>query len=1016
MDNTAKRIRLDTDTDTPQSLQETPIHRIRLASGPVLGPPLPPLTPVNNVTQLSQDFLPNDDDSVGDIDDAEVDSDDNGDANEFYYEPEEDELEHQHLRQVAEQAHVPPGSLYMLKDGTVQPELKLPEIPPEYEPPNEFPFEDIDNPGGWNDYIYYPKYSKDNQYTYHRLPAGTTPVPGSGPRRKHKGWWFHYVAWNGDDPSSTDAPRAPSAPATPPPLAPRRPTRQSQSQDPDRTSAATATVEEEEDIEDIPDFSRRFATTKNVFPEQRRGSLDAEKLRYHGLNKEKMEKLSALFFYELLLPCHIPEKMPDGFVDTRKNYYNYVASQSYTYHGQSYKGGYGHRPSGIFLEDVLTFDGILYLHGALGAKHCIKKRWDKSSAFFQADIAKSGMSWYRWCEVKRNMKLCDNAIEEAKRSSDNFNPSYKFDLIYECLIHNLKQFTKRACQDIVIDESTWPYYGFGPFVEYLVGKMVSRGGQTVLMSDADRLRPRGFIHRRKSYATSDKFKTKGMSEVFYLISKYVLPLIGNEKGKLWSYGPHLTVDNYFNGDEILDWMGENGLGMIGTIARNRLPKVYDDNGKRDGIASKYFHKESTAGNPRARHARYANPITLVKTVPAQCVFAPGTPLKMDSYEGEVVSYDNDSEKYKVHYPGVGTKEATHDELKRCLLIPESKAETLEVTKPYRRVHCSFQSTGPCNIGSVNSIPVSYGYVSPRERGKGSNKRKWGIEMNHSRELYLNSYGRIDQTDAMIARTDIKYTSHKYYHAAVNHAKALVIATAYDMYKECAEGNLDPEWKLPKKKVKSFNEFQQRLGKQLLRYRAHKGELMGDEELRGTKQASIDKRGKGIRVTPSPQPRHRERGRSQPWRSPFTGRLLNYCSLASVSRAQINKRLCMSLSDYERHVISKITSTERRCFMCGDLCYTRCGICKDKGGKCVPLCAKQTASQKKTCYLDYHNPDMFALGREDKNGIRSELKSEWSPPTLEQKKDNAAYIAFCMGIDKREDDDDSYGDPILRMDV
>ena len=58
----------------------------------------------------------------------EEDGDGDGrDANDFYCEPEEEELEHQHLRQVAEQAHALPGSLYMLKDGTVQPQQKLPQ-------------------------------------------------------------------------------------------------------------------------------------------------------------------------------------------------------------------------------------------------------------------------------------------------------------------------------------------------------------------------------------------------------------------------------------------------------------------------------------------------------------------------------------------------------------------------------------------------------------------------------------------------------------------------------------------------------------------------------------------------------------------------------------------------------------------------------------------------------------------------------------------------------------------------
>ena len=59
--------------------------------------------------------------------------------------------------------------------------------------------------------------------------------------------------------------------------------------------------------------------------------------------------------------------------------------------------------------------------------------------------------------------------------------------------------------------------------------MVSRGGQTVLMMDCNRLRPRGWMHRRESYEKADTFTTKGQLEVYHMLTKHVLPDIG--KGK-----------------------------------------------------------------------------------------------------------------------------------------------------------------------------------------------------------------------------------------------------------------------------------------------------------------------------------------------------------------------------------------------------------------------------------------------------------------------------------------------------
>jgi hypothetical protein len=79
-------------------------------------------------------------------------------------------------------------------------------------------FEDIDNPGNWNSYVFTPlyknkgrfpaKYPKKHpraghvhdtagqvnwEYLYHCLPAGATPVPGTGQVREYKGYKFDYT-------------------------------------------------------------------------------------------------------------------------------------------------------------------------------------------------------------------------------------------------------------------------------------------------------------------------------------------------------------------------------------------------------------------------------------------------------------------------------------------------------------------------------------------------------------------------------------------------------------------------------------------------------------------------------------------------------------------------------------------------------------------------------------------------------------------------------------------------------
>ena len=67
------------------------------------------------------------------------------------------------------------------------------------------------------------------------------------------------------------------------------------------------------------------------------------------------------------------------------------------------------------------------------------------------------------------------------------------------------------------------------------------------------------------------------------------------------------VDNYFVTDTVLDWAGNEVLGIIGTNLRNRLPK---------DIKPFYLHKEKT--NETMKHTKAARlfvPIFAVKNNP-----------------------------------------------------------------------------------------------------------------------------------------------------------------------------------------------------------------------------------------------------------------------------------------------------------------------------------------------------------------------------------------------------------------
>ena len=65
-------------------------------------------------------------------------------------------------------------------------------------------FSDVDNPGGWPEFIFRPVFNR-NKYTHHSLPTGAIPVPkNKDGRRIINGWEFFYNGYDGSDDESED--------------------------------------------------------------------------------------------------------------------------------------------------------------------------------------------------------------------------------------------------------------------------------------------------------------------------------------------------------------------------------------------------------------------------------------------------------------------------------------------------------------------------------------------------------------------------------------------------------------------------------------------------------------------------------------------------------------------------------------------------------------------------------------------------------------------------------------------
>ena len=69
--------------------------------------------------------------------------------------------------------------------------------------------------------------------------------------------------------------------------------------------------------------------------------------------------------------------------------------------------------------------------------------------------------------------------------------------------------------------------------------------------------------------------------------------------KIFRRKPCMTWDNYFSGDKLMDWSGENGFGAVMTCQQDRLPQ----SAKKDS-----FHHKKTNTDLRTKVCRFLEPV------------------------------------------------------------------------------------------------------------------------------------------------------------------------------------------------------------------------------------------------------------------------------------------------------------------------------------------------------------------------------------------------------------------------
>jgi hypothetical protein len=221
-----------------------------------------------------------------------------------------------------------------------------------------------------------------------------------------------------------------------------------------------------------------------------------------------------------------------------------------------------------------------------------------------------------------------------------------------------------------------------------------------------------------------------------------------------------------------------------------------------------------------------------------------------------------------------------------------------------------------------------------------------------------------------------------------------VVVAYDMYKEVveeafAEFGFATKEEAVKKCGLDFYSFRDRLAIQGLLYNPEDKRYKGDAEMRvNTKRGEKASR-EGER-----------RGRGRPKRnvtpdgdSDSDG---EYAAggIGTVTRVQLNAlkrplngRLCGDLNKYLYHRENiKTVKHALKCVFCGQLCYTKCGVC-NLAAHDNPNRGEFTGFQ---CFTHIHNDQYFGLAWKDCKLLKTHA-NEWTEPSQDGIEKNSHHL-------------------------
>ena len=244
---------------------------------------------------------------------------------------------------------------------------------------------------------------------------------------------------------------------------------------------------------------------------------------------------------------------------------------------------------------------------------------------------------------------------------------------------------------------------------------------------------------------------------------------------------------------------------------------------------------------------------------------------------------------------------------------------------------------------------------------------------------------------MIKNCKLFYQSWKYWHSPKNHALGLAIVTAYDIYLEVMENtspNFNPTNQLPV----SFFQFRDILSKQMLSYDPIHQHYPGDSQMRIVTSKPIAKR---TDLNGIIQGKEKDKnGESIAFNKKTKELRLTRSKNKKVTKRQFqstfreSKRFCQDVNSFGRHLKSvQKHNHPAKCAVCGLKAYKKCGVC----GVALHNLEQRGEAKGKNCFVDFHDKYCFGVCFEDRFLLNGVSKSNWKPPTNQQREANKKHI-------------------------